>query len=215
MTRTRTYTRDSRGRFASTGASNTARPKTKITTTGVNRLTRDNAGRITSVGGNGATVRGGRLRTAAGNRRGAIMAQMSLNRLGTIGKPKGLKSAALNRKNMAKNMKDDKTNKPMAAETVESRRSRKKKTELQILQQAERIISENHRRSAKILDKVKEFGLNESLRQMRRNNYRANMLVPKALNRRGLLGKYMDLNKLPDFIHMTPGGAGLKKTRSR
>lgn len=96
MTRTRTYTRDSRGRFASTGTSNTARPKTKITTTGVNRLTRDNAGRITSVGGNGATVRGGRLRTAAGNRRGAIMAQMSLNRLGTIGKPKGLKSAALN-----------------------------------------------------------------------------------------------------------------------
>ena len=116
---------------------------------------------------------------------------------------------------MAKNMKYDKTNKPMTAETVESRRSRKKKTELQILQQAERIISENHRRSAKILDKVKKFGLNESLRQMRRNNYRANMLVPKALNRRGLLGKYMDLNKLPDFIHMTPGGTGLKKPRSR
>jgi hypothetical protein len=36
---------------------------------GTNRLTRDNAGKITSVGGTGATARGGRLRTAAGNQR--------------------------------------------------------------------------------------------------------------------------------------------------
>lgn len=66
----RTYKRDSRGRFASTGSSSAGRrPATKPVSRGTNRLTRDNAGRITSVGGNGATARGGRLRTAAGNLR--------------------------------------------------------------------------------------------------------------------------------------------------
>lgn len=42
---------------------------------GPNRLTRDNAGKITSQGGNGATVRGGRLRTAGGNLRGRVLAK--------------------------------------------------------------------------------------------------------------------------------------------
>lgn len=66
----RTYKRDSRGRFASTGGSSGGgRPAAKPVSRGTNRLTRDNAGRITSVGGNGATARGGRLRTAAGNLR--------------------------------------------------------------------------------------------------------------------------------------------------
>lgn len=43
---------------------------------GPNRLTRDNAGKITSQGGNGATVRGGRLRTAGGNLRATQLASM-------------------------------------------------------------------------------------------------------------------------------------------
>lgn len=43
---------------------------------GANRLTRDNAGKITSVGGDGATARGGRLRTASGKQRGAVMAKV-------------------------------------------------------------------------------------------------------------------------------------------
>ena len=64
------YVRDTRGRFASTpggGAPN--RPPTKKASRGTNRLTRDNSGRIAGVGKNGATARGGRLRTGAGNLR--------------------------------------------------------------------------------------------------------------------------------------------------
>lgn len=64
------YVRDGRGRFASTpGGGAPKRPPAKKASRGTNRLTRDNSGRITSVGGNGATARGGRLRTGAGNLR--------------------------------------------------------------------------------------------------------------------------------------------------
>ena len=64
------YVRDGRGRFASTpGGGTPKRPPVKRVSRGTNRLTRDNSGRITSVGGNGATARGGRLRTGAGNLR--------------------------------------------------------------------------------------------------------------------------------------------------
>ena len=68
----RTYKRDSNGRFAGGGGGGgggRSRPAAKPAPRGTNRLTRDNAGKITSVGGNGATARGGRLRTAAGNQR--------------------------------------------------------------------------------------------------------------------------------------------------
>jgi len=66
----RTYKRDGNGRFASTGTSGKkSRPPAKSVAKGVNKLTRDNAGKITSVGGDGATARGGRLKTAAGNLR--------------------------------------------------------------------------------------------------------------------------------------------------
>jgi hypothetical protein len=55
-------------------------------------LTRDNAGRITSVGGDGATARGGRLRTASGNQRATQTARISGGRAaGTTAKPRGLK----------------------------------------------------------------------------------------------------------------------------
>lgn len=64
----RTYKRDALGRFAGGGGGG-GRPKARSVARGANRLTRDNAGRITSVGGDGATARGGRLRTAAGNLR--------------------------------------------------------------------------------------------------------------------------------------------------
>lgn len=93
----RTYKRDNRGRFAS-GGTNSSGAKAKAAkppTRGRNRITRDNAGRITSVGGQGATARGGRLKTAAGNKRGAVVAKMSLRRGGVVGKPKGLKPGTL------------------------------------------------------------------------------------------------------------------------
>lgn len=65
----RTYKRDGNGRFASTGGGGSKRPAAKRVAKGPNRLTRDNSGKITSVGGDGATVRGGRLRTAGGKLR--------------------------------------------------------------------------------------------------------------------------------------------------
>lgn len=71
----RTYKRDGNGRFAGGGGGSSGggkRPAAKPVSRGVNRLTRDNAGKITSVGGEGATARGGRLRTAAGNKRATV-----------------------------------------------------------------------------------------------------------------------------------------------
>ena len=72
----RTYKRDGNGRFAGGGGGSSGggskRPAAKTVSRGVNRLTRDNAGKITSVGGSGATARGGRLKTAAGNKRATV-----------------------------------------------------------------------------------------------------------------------------------------------
>jgi len=55
------------------------------------RYVRDNRGRFASTG---ATARGGRLRTAAGNKRATVTMQGPA-RAGTIGKPAGLKPGAL------------------------------------------------------------------------------------------------------------------------
>jgi hypothetical protein len=85
----RTYKRDGNGRFAggggSSGGGGSKRPAAKSVSRGVNRLTRDNAGKITSVGGSGATARGGRLKTAAGNKRAMQTAKVSGGKVkGTI-----------------------------------------------------------------------------------------------------------------------------------
>ena len=85
----RTYKRDSNGRFAGGGGGSSGggskRPAAKPVSRGVNRLTRDNAGKITSVGGEGATARGGRLKTAAGNKRAMQTAKVSVgSRAGTM-----------------------------------------------------------------------------------------------------------------------------------
>jgi hypothetical protein len=55
------------------------------------RYTRDNRGRFASVG---ATARGGRLRTEAGNKRATRTMQAEGGPRGTIGKPRGLKPRA-------------------------------------------------------------------------------------------------------------------------
>ena len=86
------YTRDNRGRFASSpggGAPKRSTPATRRAATRAgNRLNRDNAGRISGIGRNGATVRGGRLKTAKGNRRATQLASMKAAgfRGGTIAK---------------------------------------------------------------------------------------------------------------------------------
>jgi len=71
----RTYKRDSNGRFAGGGGTGRQRPASKPAPRGRNRLTRDNSGRITGTG-DGATARGGRLRTGAGNLRATQTARL-------------------------------------------------------------------------------------------------------------------------------------------
>jgi hypothetical protein len=56
------------------------------------RYVRDNKGRFASTG---ATARGGRLRTEAGNKRATRTMQAEGGPRGTIGKPKGLKPGAI------------------------------------------------------------------------------------------------------------------------
>lgn len=58
------------------------------------RYARDNKGRFASSG-SGATARGGRLRTAAGNKRKTQTMESAAKPKGTIGKPKGLKPGAI------------------------------------------------------------------------------------------------------------------------
>jgi hypothetical protein len=86
------YTRDNRGRFASSpggGAPKRSNPAMRRAATRAgNRLNRDNSGRISGIGRDGATVRGGRLKTAKGNRRATQLASMKAAplRSGTIAK---------------------------------------------------------------------------------------------------------------------------------
>ena len=84
----RVYSRDNWGRFASTGTTGTkVKPAARRAQRGTNRLTRDNSGKITGIGKNGATARGGRLRTAAGNQRGAVLDRLKRAPMaGTVGK---------------------------------------------------------------------------------------------------------------------------------
>ena len=74
------YTRDNSGRFASSpggGAPKRSNPAMRRAATRAgNRLNRDNSGRISGIGRNGATVRGGRLKTAKGNARATRLASM-------------------------------------------------------------------------------------------------------------------------------------------
>lgn len=61
------------------------------------KYSRDNKGRFASTGSGGATARGGRLKTASGNKRKTQTMQSAAAPKGTIGKPKGLKPGAIAR----------------------------------------------------------------------------------------------------------------------
>jgi hypothetical protein len=195
----RTYKRDGNGRFAGGGGSSSGggggkRPAAKSVSRGVNRLTRDNAGKITSVGGTGATARGGRLKTAAGNKRAMQTAKVS------GGRPAGTMKGKVKRD-------------PRAAGKVGQRKAAakpasKSKTDLQVMQQADRMMGKLSKRQASI--QVDKVGLNEGLRQVRRNNARAGR-VNTALAKRGLLEKYTKLTAPADAIRMTPAGKGIPK----
>jgi hypothetical protein len=77
-----------------------------------NRITRDNSGKITSVGGQGATARGGRLKTASGNQRAAQTAKVSGGKAkGTISKKRqGMSDSDKQSMQMAKALRSGKSN---------------------------------------------------------------------------------------------------------
>jgi hypothetical protein len=114
----RTYKRDSNGRFAGGGGSGGgkggggSRPSAKPVQRSANRITRDNSGKITSVGGQGATARGGRLKTASGNQRAAQTAKVSGGKAkGTISKKRqGMSDSDKQSMQMAKALRSGKPN---------------------------------------------------------------------------------------------------------
>jgi len=87
---------------------------------------------------------------------------------------------------------------------------RRAKSESQVLQQADRVMGKLAKRQAAV--QVDKVGLNEGLRQVRRNNARAGR-VNQVLASRGLLGKYQTLTAPADPIRMTRAGKGLKGRR--
>ena len=89
--------------------------------------------------------------------------------------------------------------------------TKKPKTELQTLQQADRLMGKLAKRQASI--KVDKVGLDEGLRQVRRNNSRA-VSVNRALDNRGLLSKYQKLTAPADAIRMTPAGKGIPQPKA-
>jgi hypothetical protein len=92
----RTYVRDANGRFASTGGGGPRRPAVKAAPTRAgNRLNRDNAGKITGIGRDGALARGGRIRTASGNRRATQTAKIKGAVGAVIGKPRNMMPGAM------------------------------------------------------------------------------------------------------------------------
>ena len=136
----------------------------------------------------------GRDRSEASPSRGYIRTSKPT---GTIGKPKGLKPGSI---------------KPKAAAAAAKPATKKPKTELQTLQQADRLMGKLSKRQASI--KVDKVGLDEGLRQVRRNNSRAG-IVNRALDNRGLLGKYQKLTAGADPIHGTPAGKGIKQPAAK
>lgn len=77
------------------------------------KYARDNRGRFAPKG-TGATARGGRLKTAGGNKREGQTIQAAGGRAGTIGKPRGLKPGAIQARAAAKPAAKPVAQKPLA-----------------------------------------------------------------------------------------------------
>ena len=161
------------------------------------RYSRDNRGRFAS-GGTGATARGGRLKTASGNKRATQTTKAA------AAKPSGAIAGKVKRNPAA-------AGKIGQAKAVAPKAAGRKKTEQQVLQQADRLMGKLSKRQASI--DVNKTGLSEGLRQVRKNNARAGR-VNSALNSRGLLGKYTKLTAPADAIRGTPAGPGIKQPRA-
>jgi len=96
------------------------------------------------------------------------------------------------------------------ADTGKPAAAKRKKTDLQRMQQADRIMGKLAKRQKAVVDKAPS--LNEGLKQVRRNNARA-ARVNQSLASKGLLAKYTRLTAPADPIRMTPAGKGIPKSR--
>jgi len=150
------------------------------------KYVRDSIGRFATTG---ATARGGRLKTKSGKKRATQTVKAK-----TGGKPSGAIKGKIKR--------DPGAAKPAAA--------KRKKTDLQRMQQADRIMGKLAKRQKAVVDKAPS--LNEGLKQVRRNNARA-ARVNQSLASKGLLAKYTRLTAPADPIRMTPAGKGIPKSR--
>ena len=139
-----------------------------------------------------------------------IKAARPAGTVGTVAKPKGLKPGAIAGR---------KAKGGAAASTPQSKKGlaakRKPKTEQELLWQASKIIGKANKKSAAAIANVGKLGFSEVARQIRRNNRRSVLLVPRALRNRGLLEQYMRLTAPADGVYMRPAGPGIKPPRPR
>jgi hypothetical protein len=174
----RTYRRDSNGRFASGGGGGSAKKSVRTATRGTNRLTRDNAGRITSVGGQGATARGGRLRTAAGNKRGAVVAKIGGKRSGVVGKPRGLKVGEYEKKQSIKASRAIK--KLDAREAKASANAKKLRGEIKLAEMRRDVNPYPKSKAAAKKEKIRRQSLIDSLEKRLTKQYGAQVLYKQS-----------------------------------
>jgi hypothetical protein len=125
---------------------------------------------------------------------------------GTVAKPRGMRPGVLAARREAR---------AAAAKPAAAKAKTRKKTDEEVLFQASRIIGKANKRSAAAIANVSKIGFQETARQVRRNNYRSVMLVPKALKRRGLLETYAQLTAPADGVNMRRAGPGIKQPRRR
>jgi hypothetical protein len=168
------------------------------------RRARAKAGPGASPAQRGAVKRAGTYLKASKERnRAAVKGAASR---GTVAKPKGLKQGAVTARVKAR---------AAAAKPAAAKAKTRKKTDEEVLFQASRIIGKANKRSAAAIANVSKIGFQETARQVRRNNYRSVMLVPKALKRRGLLETYAQLTAPADGVNMRRAGPGIKQPRRR
>jgi hypothetical protein len=174
------------------------------------KYVRDSIGRFASKGFSGqSSGRGARLKSKGKKRDGG----------GAIVKPKRIgemkntisKSSSKRKVNASSRATDRQIARDIAARSKPTA-AKRKKTDLQRMQQADRIMGKLAKRQKAVVDKAPS--LNEGLKQVRRNNARAGR-VNQSLASKGLLAKYTRLTAPADPIRMTPAGKGIPKARAR
>lgn len=99
-----------------------------------------------------------------------------------------------------------------AARDAKLKQIRRTKTDLQVMQQADRVMEKLAKRQKKAVDNASS--LESGLRDIRRNNARAGR-VNQALQSRGLLGEYTRRTAPADPIRLTPAGKGIPKAKPK